>query len=112
MEAKATLENISQSMALSPCPPLLADKLEENLEALHLYARYRQTEASGTVNHSVCAIETRHLSSRPLVALTLCVCLWVLCCVCLSLRRLLWHPDGREGDGLSLQHHGEPDVLG
>lgn len=32
--------------------------------------------------------------------------------LCVFRRGLFWHLVGWEGDGLSLQHHGEPDVLG
>lgn len=69
------------SMALSPCPPVLADKLKKTWKHYtSMLGTDRQTEGSRTwITVFVCAIETRHLSSQPLVALTLCVCLCVLC---------------------------------
>lgn len=37
---------------------------------------------------------------------------WIMTSLCVSRRWLLWDPDGQESDGLPLQHHGEPNVLG
>lgn len=37
---------------------------------------------------------------------------WVMASLRLPHRWLLRHPDGQKSNGLPLQHHGEPDVLG
>lgn len=39
-------------------------------------------------------------------------CVWIRTSLRLSHRWLLWHPVGQESNGLPLQPHGEPDVLG
>lgn len=89
VEAKATLENISQSMALSPCPPLPADELEENLEALHLYARYRQTDRSERNCESQCLCHRDETSLHSTSCGINPLCLFVCDVLCLSVSQVI-----------------------